>query len=81
MKVKGPKKTIEVERKKRTSGGHTLTMNKTEMAEYMEKCAVLTGYPLPTTEELMAMGYIPNDAPDVTRPSVRPNDYLGEPTI
>jgi hypothetical protein len=45
---------------KRTSGGHKLSMNKAEMSEYMVRCAQLTGYPLPTEEELSAMGYVPH---------------------
>ena len=60
MKIKGRKGTVEVERKKRTSGGHSLTMSKDEMSTYMAKCAVLTGHPLPTEEELLAMGYLPH---------------------
>lgn len=59
-KIAGPKGEIEVEQKKRTSGGHKLSMDKHEMAEYMDKCAALTGYPLPTPEELAAMGYVSN---------------------
>jgi hypothetical protein len=35
-------------------------MDKQQMGEYMEKCAALTGCPLPTKEELEAMGYISN---------------------
>lgn len=58
VKIKGPKGEIEVEQKKRTSGGHSLSMNQEEMSEYMNRCAELTGYPLPTKEELEAMGYV-----------------------
>jgi hypothetical protein len=58
--IKGAHGTHEIERKKRTSGGHSLTMSKGEMAEYMAKCAAFTGYPLPTEEELAAMGYLPH---------------------
>jgi hypothetical protein len=50
----------EVEQIKRTSAGHSLSMNKEEMGTYMERCVVLTGYPLPTQEELLAMGYLPH---------------------
>ena len=53
-------KKVDVEQLKRTSGGHRLSMNKAEMVEYMERCAVLTGYPLPTPEELAEMGYLPS---------------------
>jgi hypothetical protein len=58
--IKGKKGQVEIERKKRTSGGTSLTMDKQEMAEFMRKCAALTGYPLPTEEELRAMGYEPS---------------------
>ncbi len=57
--IKGPKDSVEVEQKKRTSGGHRLSMDKLEMHEFLERCAQLTGYPLPTPEELDAMGYLP----------------------
>ena len=60
VKIKGAKGEIEVEQVKRTSGGHSLSMNKTEMSEYMARCAQLTGYPLPTEEDLLAMGYLPH---------------------
>lgn len=60
IKIKGRKGTVEVERRKRTSGGHSLTMTKGEMSEFMAKCAMLTGCPLPTEEELAAMGYLPH---------------------
>ena len=58
--IAGPKGTVEVEQVKRTSGGTKLTMDKVEMSEYMAKCAQLTGYSLPTEEELLAMGYLPH---------------------
>jgi hypothetical protein len=58
--IKGAKGEVEVEQVKRTSGGHKLSMNKSEMSEYMARCAQLTGYPLPTEEELSAMGYLPH---------------------
>lgn len=61
MQLTGPKGTFAIEQKKRTSGGHALSMNKSEMAEYMEKAAILTEYPLPTREQLEAMGYILNN--------------------
>ena len=48
VSIKGPKKTVEVEQIKRTSGGHRLSMDKLEVSEYMERCAGLTGYQLPT---------------------------------
>jgi hypothetical protein len=54
------KKSVEIERTKRTSGGTSLSMTKEEMGTFMERCVVLTGYPLPTQEELIAMGYLPN---------------------
>ena len=60
VKINGTKGTYEMEKKKRTSGGHALSMNKLEMGEFMDKCAAMTGYPLPTREELEAMGYILN---------------------
>jgi hypothetical protein len=60
VKIVGPKGAVEVEQIKRTSGGHRLSMDKNEMDEYMRKCAQLTGYPLPTEEELLAMGYLPH---------------------
>lgn len=59
VKVKGHKGEYELAKHKRTSGGHSLSMTKTEMAEFMEKAAILTEYPLPTPEELQAMGYLP----------------------
>lgn len=58
MTIRGPKGEVEYERHKRTSGGHTLSMNKEEMSEFMEKASVLTGHPLPTKQELEAMGYL-----------------------
>lgn len=60
ISIHGKKGIAEVEKYKRTSGGHELSMNKTEMGEYMDACAEITGYPLPTREELEAMGYILN---------------------
>jgi len=60
VKIKGAKGEVEVEQKKRTSGGHSLSMDKDEMSDYINRCAELTGYPLPTKEELEAMGYISN---------------------
>jgi hypothetical protein len=58
--IRGAKGEVEVEQIKRTSGGHKLSMNKSEMSEYMARCASLTSYPLPTEEELLAMGYLPS---------------------
>ena len=58
--IKGSKGAVEVEQIKRTSGGHSLSMDKLEMSQFMEKCAQLTGHPLPTEEEKEAMGYIHN---------------------
>jgi tRNA A37 threonylcarbamoyltransferase TsaD len=43
---------------KRTSGIHSLSMTKDEMGDYMDKCAALTGVPLPTIEELEELGYL-----------------------
>lgn len=60
VKIKGKKGIVEVEQIKRTSGGHSLSMDKLEMTDYMNKCAQITSCPLPTEEELMAMGYIHN---------------------
>lgn len=60
VKIKGAKGVVEVEQIKRTSGGHTLSMSKEEMGGYMDRCAQLTGYPLPTKEELEALGYVSN---------------------
>jgi hypothetical protein len=57
--IHGPKGTVQITKKKRTSGGHSLSMNKHEMGEFMEKVAILTGHPLPTPEELQALGYLP----------------------
>ena len=56
--IKGPKGSIEIEQKKRTSGGHRLSMDKLEMHEFLERCAQLTGYPLPTPEQLEELGYL-----------------------
>jgi len=56
-KIRGKKGEVEVTQMKRTSGGHSLSMEKLEMGEYMDKAAELTGYPLPTKEELRKMGY------------------------
>lgn len=58
--IKGPKGSVEIEQKKRTSGGTKLSMDKLEMSEFMERCAALTQFPLPTPEELEALGYIHN---------------------
>lgn len=58
--IHGKKGIVEIVKYKRTSGGHALSMNKTEMSEYMDKAAALTEYPLPTREELEAMGYVLN---------------------
>lgn len=55
--IKGPRKSLDIERVKRTSGNHSLSMNKTEMEYFMDRCAALTGVALPTEEELEAMGY------------------------
>jgi len=33
-------------------------MTKDEMGDYMDKCAALTGVPLPTIEELEELGYL-----------------------
>lgn len=60
IRIQGSKGSVEVEKPKRTSGGHGLSMNKQEMGEFMDKAVALTGYPLPTREELEAMGYILN---------------------
>lgn len=56
----GKQKSIDIERIKRTSGGTTQSMSKDEMSEYMNKAAMLTGYPLPTDEDLLASGYLPH---------------------
>lgn len=58
VSVRGPKGVVERTEHKRTSGGHYLSMNKTEMSEFMEKAAIRTEHPLPTREELENMGYI-----------------------
>jgi hypothetical protein len=42
---------------------HSSRMDKLEMSEYMDRCAVFTGYSLPTEEELQAMGSIRNSSP------------------
>lgn len=60
VKIKGAKAEVAVEQMKRTSGAHRLSMTKEEMGDYMDRCASLTGYPLPTPEELEAMGYVSN---------------------
>lgn len=44
----------------RSSRKRKSAMNRAEMVEFMDKCAALTGYPLPTPEELLAMGYLPH---------------------
>ena len=61
--IAGKKGKVEVEQVKRTSGGHRNSMSKEEMSAYMDKCAMLTSFPLPTPEELEAMGYISNYEP------------------
>lgn len=58
VKLRGRKGEMEVEQVKRTS-----VMSKQEMSDYMDKCAALTGYALPTPEQLEAMGYISNYGP------------------
>lgn len=58
MVIQGAKGKVEIEKYKRTSGGHALSMNKQEMGEFMDSAARITGYPLPTREELEAMGYV-----------------------
>lgn len=58
--IHGSKGIAEIESKKRTSGGHALSMTKQEMSDYMDAAARITNYPLPTREELEAMGYILN---------------------
>lgn len=60
ISIHGKKGIVEIEKYKRTSGGHALSMNKSEMGEYMDSAARITEYPLPTREELEAMGYILN---------------------
>lgn len=60
VKITGPKGFVEDVQYKRTHGGDSSCMTKDEMNEYMDKCAALTGYPLPTPEELEALGYILN---------------------
>jgi hypothetical protein len=60
VKINGKRSAVEIERAKRTSGGYSRSMSKTEMSEYMEKAAVLTGYSMPTPAELLAMGYLPS---------------------
>src|SRR3954452_17042555 len=49
--IKGPKGKLDIERVKRTSGNHSLSMTKDEMGDYMHKCAALTGVPLPSEAE------------------------------
>lgn len=56
--IKGKANTHEITKSKRTSGGHSLSMTKLEMGEYLDKCAALTECPLPTKQELEAMGYV-----------------------
>jgi hypothetical protein len=73
--IKGGKGRVEIERRKRTSGGTSLTMDKQEMAEFMRKCALLTGYPLPTEEELRAMGYEPSTQAPITKSVGAAVDY------
>ena len=58
VSIHGKKGIHETTKSKRTSQGHSLSMNKLEMGEFMDKCVALTGYPLPTKAELEAMGYI-----------------------
>lgn len=59
VQIKGSKGVVEVEQIKRTSGGHSLSMDKLEMRDFMNRCSQLTGYPLPTPEELEQLGYLP----------------------
>ena len=54
LKLNGTEREVN----KRTSGNSALTMTKEEMSEYMEKAAIKTEFPLPTKEQLEAMGYI-----------------------
>ena len=56
--IKGARGQMEVEQLKRSRD-----MSKEEMSDFMDKCAALTGYPLPTPEELEAMEYISNHKP------------------
>ena len=60
ISIHGKKGIVEIAKYKRTSGGHALSMNKLEMGEYMDSAARITENPLPTREELEAMGYILN---------------------
>jgi hypothetical protein len=60
VKIKGPKGELEDVQSKRTHGGDETTMTKDEFAEYLDKCSALTNFPLPTQEELIAMGYLPH---------------------
>ena len=53
--VKGNKKAHNLQVPKSTR-----QLSKTEFGEYLDKCAAFTGYPLPTPEQLEAMGYIRN---------------------
>jgi tRNA A37 threonylcarbamoyltransferase TsaD len=55
LKARG---SVEIERVKRTSGNHSLSMTKDGMGDYMDKCAALTGVSLPTEDELEALGYL-----------------------
>jgi hypothetical protein len=76
--IKGQRGRVEIERKKRTSGGTSLTMDKQEMAEFMRKCAALTGYALPTEEELRAMGYEPSTQAPITKSTDAKVEYPSE---
>src|SRR5438132_8097494 len=49
--IRGSRGSVDIERTKRTSGNHSLSMTKAEMEFYMDKCATLTGVSLPTDEE------------------------------
>ncbi len=53
--IKGKKGEYDVEVLKSTT-----KLDKLEFGEYLDKCAAHTGVPLPTKEEISAMGYISN---------------------
>lgn len=59
-----PKRLVKIKGKEGEhtvmSDGTTTKLSKLEFGEYLDKCAAHVGIPLPTREEIEAMGYLPN---------------------
>ncbi len=55
LKIHGKKGDYDVETVKSTT-----KLSKFEFGEYLDKCAIHVGVPLPTPEEISVMGYISN---------------------